>query len=126
MRGHHTQRHAGFIERAEDTSALRRGIFGHGVGVLGVLDSGVDLLWMRHTVAEFVDGGTVVGAQIGEDGAGVFEEEELGSGVIGKESLGDGSGLGFIVGLLADGPIGTTLVFGIENDVAAAGVEKLA
>src|SRR6516164_8038781 len=126
MRGHHAQRHAGFVERAEDSGALGRGVLGHGVGMLGVPNAVVDLLGMGHPVAELVDGGAVVGEQIGEDGAGVFEKEELGSGVVGEEALGNGSGFSLVVGLFADGPVGTALVFGIEDDIAAGGIVEFA
>ena len=125
MRRHHAERSAGFVERAEDAGALGRGVHGQGMCVLGIGNTFVDLFGVSHPVAQFVDGGPVVGQQVGKDGAGVGEEEWLAVGAVREETFSDRQGLSFVVSLFTDGPVRTALVGGIKDDVAAGGVVKL-
>jgi hypothetical protein len=43
--------------------------------MLGIGNAFIDFLGVRHPMAEFIDRGTVVSQQIGENGAGMFDEE---------------------------------------------------
>ena len=71
------ERFAGLVQSAEDTGALRRGVLGHRVGMFGALHAFINFLGMRHPMPQLIDGGLVIGQQVGKDRAGVIQERTL-------------------------------------------------
>ena len=123
---HHAKRLAGFVQAAEDTGALGRGVGGQGMRVLGSDDASVDLFGMCHPVGELVHGRLVCGEQIGEDRPRVRQKKLLSSRLVREQTDGDWRGFGFVVALFSDRPIGASIVLGIKDPVAAIFPEELA